>query len=68
NVLQAIALSGGLGPFAAKKRIQIRRRIRGEDVYYSFNYRAVEKGDELDDNIYLRDGDVIVVPERRLFE
>lgn len=68
NVLQAIALSGGLGPFAAKKRIQVRRRVRGEDVYFAFNYKAVERGDELEDNIYLHDGDVIVVPERRLFE
>lgn len=68
TVLQALALSGGLGPYAAKKRIQIRRRIRGQYELYTFDYKAVERGYHLEDNIYLKDGDVIVVPERRLFE
>jgi len=68
TVLQALARSGGLGPFAAKKRIQIRRKIRDRYELYSFDYKAVERGYELEGNIYLKDGDVIVVPERRLFE
>ncbi len=68
TVLQALAWSGGLGPFAAKKRIQIRRMIDGEYELFTFDYKAVERGYYLEDNIYLKDGDVIVVPERRLFE
>lgn len=68
TVLQALAMSGGLGPYAAKGRIQVRRKIRGRDVFLSFDYNAVESGGDLTGNIYLRDGDVVVVPERGLFE
>lgn len=68
TVLQAIALSGGLGPFAAAKRIHVVRKINGEDVAYPFNYKPYEKGDNLGGNITLRNGDVVVVPERGLFE
>lgn len=68
NVLQAIALAGGLGPFAAKGRIQVRRQIRGVDEVFVFNYRAFESGLDAAGNIDLRAGDVVVVPERGLFE
>ena len=68
TVLQAIAMAGGVGQFAAKKRIQIRRTINGEQVLLPFNYRDVEKGRVLQGDIFLHDGDVIVVPERGLFE
>lgn len=68
TVLQALALSGGLGPFAAKARIQVRRKVNGRDIVVPFNYNDVEKGRDLTGNIYLRDGDVVIVPERGLFE
>ena len=68
TVLQAISIAGGLGTFAAKKRIHVRRNVRGREVLIPFNYRNVETGRSVADNVYLRDGDVIVVPERRLFE
>jgi polysaccharide biosynthesis/export protein len=68
TVLQAIALSGGIGPFGAQKRIQIHRKVNGSEYVYQFDYTLYEKGENLDGNITLRNGDVIVVPERRLFE
>jgi polysaccharide export outer membrane protein len=68
TVLQAIALSGGLGPFAAARRIHVIRRVSGEEIVFPFNYRLYEKGRELEGNITLRNGDVVVVPERGLFE
>lgn len=68
TVLQALALSGGLGPFAAKTRIQIRRKVDGSNVLMPFNYKNAETGRDLTGNIYLHDGDVVVVPERGLFE
>ena len=68
TVLQAIALSGGLGPFAAKQRIQVLRREAGVESVHVFNYRAFESGQEVQGNIELRPGDVIIVPERGLFE
>lgn len=67
TVLQAIALSGGLGPFAAKKRIQVRRQIKGGDVVLPFNFKEVESGRNLVSDIFLKEGDVVFVPERGLF-
>lgn len=68
TVLQAIALSGGLGPFAAERRIKIHRKVSGEDVVIPFNYRDYIKGYDMEGNITLRNGDVVVVPERGLFQ
>jgi polysaccharide biosynthesis/export protein len=69
TLMQAIALAGGVGPFAAKQRIQVRRRAAGGDeTIFMFNYKAYEAGADLDGNIRLRAGDVIMVPERGLFE
>jgi polysaccharide biosynthesis/export protein len=70
TLLQAVALSGGLDRFAATKRIQLRRSdpTTGQERLYIFNYRAVERGGAITSMITLREGDVIVVPERRLFE
>ncbi|SIO59779.1 polysaccharide export outer membrane protein [Rhodovulum sp. ES.010] len=68
--LQALAQSGGPTAFAATKRIQLRRTDPGTNVQrvYSINYRALSQGAALKNDIRLRDGDVILVPERRLFE
>jgi polysaccharide export outer membrane protein len=70
TLLQAIALGGGLDRFAATKRIQLRRSdpSTGQERLYLFNYRAVERGGSIESMITLREGDVILVPERRLFE
>jgi len=68
TLMQAISLAGGLGPFAAKRRIMVRRRSpTGEDIFM-FDYRAYEAGEDLEGNITLHAGDVIMVPERHLFE
>jgi polysaccharide biosynthesis/export protein len=68
--LQALALSGGLSRFAATKRIQLRRidRQTGQQFVYNINYRAIEQGAANIGTSVLVDGDVILVPERRLFE
>jgi len=68
NVVQALALAGGLGPFAASKRIQIHRQVNGTDSTFLFNYNAYVEGTNTADNINLRSGDVIIVPQRGLFE
>lgn len=67
HIMQAIALSGGLGRFAAGSRIQIHRRIAGEERVFVFDYDAFASGKKLEGNIPLEPGDVIVVPERGLF-
>ena len=70
TLLQAIALAGGLDRFAATKRIQLRRSdpSTGQERLYIFNYNAVERGGAIQSMITMREGDVIVVPERHLFE
>jgi polysaccharide biosynthesis/export protein len=68
NVLQAIALAGGLGPFAAEHRIKIRRKVNGRETLYEFDYGAFVEGEDLSGNMFLRSGDVIVVPEKGIFE
>jgi polysaccharide export outer membrane protein len=68
DVMQAIAEAGGFSPFAAKQRIQVRRKIHGEDRTFVFNYDDYFSGRNIADNITLRPGDVIIVPERGLFE
>ena len=69
TLLQAIALAGGLDRFAATKRIQLRRAdSTGQERLYLFNFKAVERGGAIQSMITLREGDVIIVPERRLFE
>lgn len=68
TLLQGIAAAGGLSPFAATKRIQLRRVDRsGNEQVYRFNYDAIERG-AVGGATRLVDGDVIVVPNRRLFE
>ncbi len=68
NVLQAIALAGGLGPFAADHRIKVRRKVNGKETLYEFDYGSFVDGEDLSGNMFLRAGDVIVVPEKGLFE
>lgn len=67
--LQAMAQSGGLTKFAATKRIQLRSTDKhGKQTIRSFNYKALSDGATMLRDPKLRDGDVILVPERRLFE
>jgi polysaccharide export outer membrane protein len=68
TLLQFLAQSG-LTRFAATKRIQVRRTDpkSGVETVFNFNYKAVQDGGAAP-NIVLRSGDVIVVPERKLFE
>jgi polysaccharide export outer membrane protein len=68
NVVQALTQAGGLGIFAAKQRIQIHRKIQGADSIYVFDYGAYQAGAAATENINLRAGDIVIVPERGLFE
>ena len=68
TLMQAIALAGGLGPFAAKRRIQVRRKGGPGENIFMFDYRAYEAGQDLEGDITLHAGDVIMVPERGLLE
>jgi polysaccharide export outer membrane protein len=69
TLLQLFAEMGGFSPFAATKRIQLRRTDRsGVEKVFVINYDAIEQGTSQNGATVLQDGDVIVVPQRRLFE
>lgn len=68
NVMQGIALAGGFGPFAAKSVIQIRRKIEGQDDFHVFNYYSYMSGADTSRNVDLKNGDIIIVPERNFFQ
>ncbi len=70
SLLQFLAESGGFTRFAAKKRIQLRRTDKrtGKTSVYKFNFKAIEDGSASANSMVLQRGDVIIVPERRLFE
>ncbi|UCF94521.1 MAG: SLBB domain-containing protein, partial [Desulfobacterales bacterium] len=62
NVLQALAMAGGLNPFAKRGSIKIFREAGGGTKVFGFDYDDVAKGEKLEQNIRLKRGDVIVVP------
>jgi len=62
NVLQALAMAGGLNPFAKSDQIQLFRYENGLTTIYPFDYDAVTRGKKLSENIELKRGDVIYVP------
>ncbi len=70
TMLQALAQGGGFTNFAAQKRIQLRRTNTqtGEVQTIIINYKAIADGSTAVRDIVLREGDVLVAPERRLFE
>ena len=70
TLLQAFAAMGGFSNFAATKRVQLRRTDRktGIESVTTLNYDAMSKGLTTNATLKLHDGDVILVPTRRLFE
>jgi polysaccharide biosynthesis/export protein len=62
DVLQAMAVAGGPDQFAKLSRIRIFRREGGKTVIIPFDYDDVIAGKNLESNILLRQGDVVVVP------
>lgn len=62
DVLQALSMAGGLTPFAAENDIRVIRRINGEQQVFPFQYGEAKKGKDLEHNILLQRGDVVMVP------
>ena len=61
SVLQALAMAGGLNPFANRNKIKIFRKEGDAKSVLTFRYNDVMDGN-LETNVELRRGDVIVVP------
>jgi polysaccharide biosynthesis/export protein len=62
DVLQALAMAGGCNPFADTKKIRVFRKAGDRTLIMDFNYNDVSAGKDLEQNIMLERGDVIVVP------
>ncbi|MFD2110872.1 polysaccharide biosynthesis/export family protein [Thiorhodococcus fuscus] len=62
TVIQALAMAGGLTPFADEKHIKVLRTENGGQRSIPFNYKDIRRGKALEQNIMLEAGDVIVVP------
>jgi polysaccharide biosynthesis/export protein len=62
DVMQALSMAGGNTPFASLNNIIILRRSGGTQTALPFHYSDVAKGKELQQNIELQSGDIVVVP------
>lgn len=62
DVLQALSMAGGLTPFASENAIKVMRKENGKDTVLPFQFGKVRSGVELQQNIQLKSGDVILVP------
>jgi len=62
TVLQAISMAGGLNAFAKRSKIKVFRQEDGNTVTFPFDYDEVIDGENLQQNIVLKRGDVVVVP------
>jgi len=62
DVMQALALAGGTTPFAELNEIKILRRSGNKQTLIEFRYADIARGRNLQQNIILQSGDVIIVP------
>ena len=63
DVMQALSMAGGMTPYASVNNIIILRRDKkGKQRAIEFEYGDLEDGDNLQQNIMLQVGDVVVVP------
>jgi polysaccharide biosynthesis/export protein len=62
NVMQALSMAGGTTAFASPNNIIVLRRTSAGQVALPFHYNDVVHGKELQQNVELQAGDVVVVP------
>ena len=62
SVLDVLALAGGFNQFAARTRIVVLRQEGDKKVRIPFNYNRVTAGSADEENLYLRPGDIVLVP------
>jgi polysaccharide export outer membrane protein len=62
DVIQALSLAGGTTAFASPSEIFVLRRDNGQQRRLPFNFEAALRGRDLENNVLLRSGDVVVVP------
>ena len=60
TILEALTNAGGFGEFANTKKILI---LRKDGTKLTFNYKDVSRGKNMDQNVFVQNGDYIVVPD-----
>jgi polysaccharide biosynthesis/export protein len=65
TVLDAILAVGGLGPFAAGNRARLMRTENGKQKEIKLKLNALVNGGDMAQNVGLKPGDVLVIPESR---
>ena len=62
NVMQMLSMAGGFTAFASPDKVFVLRQTDGKSEKIPFEYNQVVNGKNLDQNILLQRGDVVVVP------
>jgi polysaccharide biosynthesis/export protein len=62
TALQALALSGGFREFAKRDQVLIIRDRRGQRSSIRVNFREINAGLKLEQNVVIESGDTIIVP------
>lgn len=63
TVMQLISLAGGVGEFAKIDNIRVIRTENGKPKSFRVNLKEVQSGKKLEQNIELKPGDTVMVPE-----
>lgn len=64
TVMQLIAIAGGINEFAEANGISVMRVEAGKTKTFKFEYKDVARGKKPEQNIVLKPGDTVVVPEK----
>lgn len=62
DVMQALSLAGGLSPYAEENNIIVLRRKGNKQEVLPVHYAEIKEGNDLETNIILHTGDVIIIP------
>lgn len=62
DVMQALSLAGGLSPYAQEDDIIVVRRVNGKQIVIPIDYTVLKLGKRLNENIFLKSGDLIIIP------
>lgn len=62
TVAQALAMAGGLKDFAKASNIVIIRKVGSGQTFIRVNYKKLEAGEDLSQNVVIKPGDTVLVP------
>lgn len=63
TILELIPMAGGFTDWADQKRIMIIRKEDGREKRIIVNYRKIVRGDRSAENVVLKAGDIVIVPD-----